>query len=244
MKKALVAFAALLSMASVASIGAGVARAAGEPKWILHTEDYPPYQTKGAKGGIDGENVKIVKEIMKKAGLAYELKMDTWDKSFETAKKKAYNGVFTAIRNGERESLFQWVGPISVTRWVLLAKKSKKIEIKEVADAFKFKIGGYQNDAKSQYLEKLGGVVDKVDDDAKNAKRLDKGEIDLWATGYISGMKHAKDQGITDLEEVFVYREDYGYLALNVDTKQSVVLNLNRIVEQLKDKGVIKVKFK
>ena len=235
------AFAALIA---VTAFLATPRQAAAAEKFILNTEEYPPYQFKNAKGEIDGDNVKIVRELCKRAGLSCEIKLDSWEKSFAAAKKHPGQGVFTAIRNQEREALFQWVGPISVTRWVLLAKQSKGIKIKEVGDSFKYKIGGYRNDAKSEYLEQLGAKVDKVDDDAKNAKRLENGEIDLWATGYVSGMQHAKEQGFKDFEEVFVYREDLGYLALNPEVKASMVLNLNRIVEQMKDQGLIKAKFK
>lgn len=222
---------------------ASPALAAGK-NWVLHTEDYPPYQTKSAKGAIEGENVKIVKELFKRAGLKVDIKMDVWEKSFDAAKKTANQGVFTAIRSPEREKLFQWVGPISVTRWVLLAKKSKNVKINELTDAFKLKIGGVANDAKTQYLEKAGATVDKVDDDSKNAKRLKDDAIDVWVTGYISGMKHAKDVGLTDLEEVYMLREDSGYIALNLDTPSKTVLDLNRIVDEMKSEGLLNATMK
>ncbi len=219
-------------------------RAAAADKIVLHTEDYPPYQTKDANGVVTGDNVKVVVELFKRAGIPIEIKMDTWKKSFEAAKKNAEQAVFSTTRNPEREALFKWVGPISVSRSVFMAKASRKIELKKLEDAFSYKIGGVKEDSKTLFLVKQGAKVDAVDQDAKNAKRLQKGEIDLWATGYISGMKFAKDIGFDDIEEVFVFREDYHYIALNLETKTQLVLELNRILDTMRSEGLLDATLK
>jgi polar amino acid transport system substrate-binding protein len=234
-----------LALAFILAAGfsaSSVARAAD--RFILNTEDYPPYQTKDAEGRIVGDNVKIVKELFRRAGIPIEIKLDSWEKSFESARKHANHGVFTTSRSPDREALFHWVGPLSVTRSVLLAKKSKKFVVKQLADLTSFRIGGVTNDSKTNYLEAQGIPVDKVDQDVKNAKRLKADEIDLWATGYISGMKFAKDIGLTDIEEVFVYREDYGYVALNLETKPKIVLELNRIIDEMRSEGKLDATLK
>lgn len=231
----------LPAMLTALVIGSATALAGG--KMVLNTEEYPPYQTL-KDGKIEGENVKVVRELFRRAGIPIEIRLDKWDKSFNAALDKVGQGVFTAIRNQEREKLFQWVGPISVTRWVLLAKKSKGIKIEKLEDAFKYRIGGYKDDAKTQYLVKAGATVEAVESDATNAKRLAKGDIDLWATGYISGMKYAKEAGLTDVEEVYVFREDYGYIALNLETSAATVLTLNRIVDEMKSEGKLDATLK
>jgi polar amino acid transport system substrate-binding protein len=92
----------------------------------------------------------------------------------------------------------------------------------------------------------MGGTVDTVADDVTNAKRLESGEIDLWVTGYQSGLWNAKNVGVTDLEEVLAFREDFGYLALNPDTKLATVLKLNEILDEMKAEGLLDrtLKFK
>ena len=139
-------------------------------KLVLDTENYPPYQTKDDKGVVSGENVKTLTELFKRSGIAIEFKMDTWQKSYETARTTAGHGVFTTTRTPEREALFRWVGPLSVNRWVLLAKASNKIKIKKLEDAFVFKVGGVKEDVKTSYLEKLGAKVDAVADGADRAE--------------------------------------------------------------------------
>lgn len=219
-------------------------RATAADKIVLHTEDYPPYQTKDEKGAISGDNVKVVTELFKRAGVPIEIKMDAWQKSFDAAKKNPGEGVFSTTRNAEREPHFKWVGPISVSRSVFMAKASNKIQIKKLEDAFAYKIGGVKSDSKTIFLTNQGAKVDTVDQDAKNAKRLQKGEIDLWATGYISGTKFAKDIGFTDIEEVYVFREDYHYIALNLETKNQLVLELNRILDQMRSEGLLDATLK
>lgn len=213
-------------------------------KLILDTEDYPPYQTKDEKGAVVGENVKTLTELFRRAGIGFEIKMNTWQQAYETARTTAGHGVFTTTRTPEREALFRWVGPLSVNRWVLLAKSSNKIQIKRLEDAFAFKIGGVKEDVKTTYLEKLGAKVDTVAEDAQNAKRLQKGEIDVWVTGYLSGLKYAKDIGFTDIEEVFAYNEVDGYLALNLETKPMLVLELNRILDKMRAEGLLDATMK
>jgi polar amino acid transport system substrate-binding protein len=206
------------------------------PAFVLNTEDYPPYQTK-VNGVIDGTNVKIVRELFKRANVGIDIVMSSWETAFTAARDKPGQGVFTTARTPDREAQFQWVGPIAVTKWVLLAKKSRGLKVDDLEDALKYKIGGVTDDAKIAVLEKAGAKVDKIDDDAKNAQRLDKGEIDLWATGHVSGPQHAAAAGVTDIEELFVYREDFGYIALNKSVSPDTVATLNKLLADMRAKG-------
>ncbi|MDP0941341.1 hypothetical protein, partial [Klebsiella quasipneumoniae] len=83
--------------------------------------------------------------------------------------------------------LFKWVGPIGPDDGVMLAKADSKIELADLEQARRYKIGAYKGDAIAETLEKQGlnPIVALRDQD--NAQKLVDGQIDLWATGDPAG---------------------------------------------------------
>jgi polar amino acid transport system substrate-binding protein len=117
-RRILLATGAALSILALAPAPA----TAADTGFTLLAESNPPLSyTQGGKA--TGENVKVLTTLFKRAGIPVRFQIESWDKAFDSAKKEERHGVFTAIRTPDRESMFQWVGPISTTRWVFLAKK-------------------------------------------------------------------------------------------------------------------------
>lgn len=216
-------------------------------KLTLYTEVYPPYQTV-VQGQLEGLNVAALRELFRRTGIAVEFKLTTWEKAIDQARRQGDAGVFTMVRTPDREESFHWVGPLSVTRWVLLKKKSRDLVIKDLEAARNLRIGTYAKDAKSEFLELKGFHVDSsVTEDADNLKRLLDGDIDLWATGFVAGMAYAKARGVeAQIAQALVFREDFGYLALNPEVPKGTVLELSRVLDLMKSEGLLDktLKFK
>ncbi len=212
----------------------------------LVTEDYPPFDMRvnGQPTGnpddpLTGIAVDIVSELFKRAEIGYTLKIYSWERAYKMALEMPGYGVFCTFRTPERESLFQWVGPLADNNWVFMAKKSRNIKLASLEDARKYRIGNYRGDAIGEFLEKEGFPVAYVSFDHLNARKLDGEKIDLWAAGSFVGPYLAKREGISSLETVFQIKEHSMFLALNKAVSPDTVAKLNKHFQEMKADGTV-----
>ncbi|QZP34784.1 substrate-binding periplasmic protein [Pseudomonas sp. DR48] len=213
---------------------------------VLLTENFPPYNM--AKNGknfaqdenINGIAVDIVRAMFKRAEVSYSLTLRfPWERIYKLALEKPGYGVFVMARLPDREKLFKWVGPIGPDDWIMLAKDDSKISIESLEQARKYKIGAYKGDAIAETLAKQGLNPIVVLRDQDNAKKLESGQIDLWATGDPAGRYLARQEGVNGLKTVLRFNSAELYLALNKDVPDDVVARLQAALDQLRKEGVV-----
>jgi polar amino acid transport system substrate-binding protein len=235
-----------LASASLLLINGVYAEESPATDLVLLTENFPPYNM--AKNGknfaqdenINGIAVDIVREMFKRAEVSYSLTLRfPWERIYKLALEKPGYGVFVMARLPDREKLFKWVGPIGPDDWIMLAKADSKISIESLEQARKYKIGAYKGDAIAETLAKQGLKPIVVLRDQDNAKKLESGQIDLWATGDPAGRYLARQEGVNGLKTVLRFNSAELYLALNKDVPDEVVAKLQAALDQLRKEGVV-----
>lgn len=212
---------------------------------VLLTENFPPYNM--AKNGknfaqndnIEGIAVDILRETFKRAGIPYSMTLRfPWERIYHLALEKPGYGVFVTARVPEREKLFKWVGPIGPDDWVLLARGDSPITLTSLEQARQYRVGAYKGDAIALSLEKQGLAPVIVLRDQDNARKLQAGQIDLWATGAPAGQFLARQVGISGFKTVLRFNQAELFLALNKDVPDEVVSKLQKALDELKAEGV------
>ena len=216
------------------------------PSIVLLTENFPPYNM--AKNGknfaqndnIEGIAVDILRETFKRADISYSMTLRfPWERIYHLALEKPGYGVFVTARVPEREKLFKWVGPIGPDDWVLLARGDSPITLTSLEQARQYRVGAYKGDAIALSLEKQGLAPVIVLRDQDNARKLQAGQIDLWATGAPAGQFLARQVGISGLKTVLRFHQAELYLALNKDVPDELVSKLQKALDQLRAEGVL-----
>lgn len=220
---------------------AGLVRA--EPL-VLLTENLPPFSMASgggnfAKGAdVQGISSDTVRGLCAKAQVECQLILRfPWERLYKQALENPGYGLFSTIRTPEREALFKWVGPISVSDWVLMARADSDITLNNLDDARAYRVGGYQNDAISQYLIDRGISVQTSLQDKENLNKLEKGLIDLWATDDVGGRYMAKQSALGSLKMVHRFSGADLYLALNKETADDVVQKLQKALDEMRTQG-------
>ncbi|MGX5727471.1 substrate-binding periplasmic protein [Metapseudomonas otitidis] len=238
----------LLALASTLLVLAGTVRAEVDENYtvVLLTENFPPYNMAingknfAQEDNIDGIAVDIVQAMFKRAGVKYTMTLRfPWDRIYKLAQEKPDYGIFVTARLPEREASFKWVGPIGPDDWVLLARGDSTISVSSLEQAKQYKVGAYKGDAIHQALTDKGIEAHASLRDQENAKKLEKGQIDLWATGDPAGRYLAKQEGITGLKTVLRFNQTPLYLALNKSVPDEVVKKLQDALEQLRSEGFV-----
>lgn len=219
---------------------------AEQAKIILSTENFPPYNmaTNGKnfarEDSIEGIAVEVVQEMFKRAGVEYYLALRfPWDRVYNMALEKPNHGVFSTARTPEREKEFKWVGPIGPDDWVLLAKADSALVVNSLEEAKAYTIGAYKGDAIEEYLLQQGIEPKSSFNDKTNVDKLQKGQIDLWATGDPAGRYLAKQEGVTGLKTVLRFNQAELWLALNKDTDDGIVSKLQGALDQMRSEGFV-----
>ena len=238
----------LLVLASASVLLAGAAHAADndDTSLVLLTENFPPYNmAKNGKNFAQDENINgiaadIVREMFKRAEINYSLTLRfPWERIYKLALEQPGYGVFVMARLPDREKLFKWVGPIGPDDWIMLAKADSKITLESLDQARKYKIGAYKGDAIAETLTKQGLAPIMVLRDQDNARKLVRGQIDLWATGDPAGRYLARQDGVTGLKTVLRFNSAELYLALNKNVPDEVVAKLQAALDQLRKEGMV-----
>jgi len=235
-------------MAGLLMLMAASVRAAlpDDYKVVLLTENFPPFnmaadsKNYAAERNISGINADIVREMFKRAGIAYSMTLRfPWERIYNQVLEQPDQGLFSTTYTPEREPLFKWVGPLTSTGWVFLGPPGSSLRLSSLEQAQPYRIGAYKNDAVSQHLESKG--LDPINSlrDQENIGKLLKGRIDLWATTDPVGPYLAKQEGVSGLTTVLRFNDAQLFLALNKQTPDEVVTRLQKTLNEMKGDGAI-----
>ena len=235
-------------MAGLLMLMAASVRAAlpDDYKVVLLTENFPPFnmaadgKNYAAERNISGINADIVREMFKRAGIAYSMTLRfPWERIYNQVLEQPDKGLFSTTYTPEREPLFKWVGPLASTGWVLLAPPGSSLRLSSLEQAQPYRIGAYKDDAVSQHLESKGLEPINSLRDQENIGKLLKGRIDLWATTDPVGPYLAKQEGVSGLTTVLRFNDAQLFLALNKQTPDEVVTRLQKALNEMKGDGAI-----
>lgn len=214
---------------------------------FLLTENYPPFNMSiqeknfSRASGIDGIAADIVKEMMKRSGIKYSMTLRSpWSRIYKLALNSPNYGLFSTTRTIDREALFQWVGPLVSNDWVAFVKRGRNVTINSLQDLKRYKVGGYEGDAATDFLEKNGVRVEKAALDRDNPEKLANGQIDVWVSGAISGRYIAEAQGFPQIRSAYTVKSTEMYLALNLDVPAEKVLLIQSALDQMRADGKVR----
>lgn len=208
------------------------------------TEEYPPYNY-AENGKLQG----IAVELLERAFLLDGRQLDRdsievlpWARGYETVLNTPNSVLFSTTRTDTRESLFQWAGPISAARVVLMARKANAIQIDSI-DALNqsgLQIAVIHEDIGAQRLQELGVDPTRIHTAFNNTSALtmlDANRVDLWAYGEDVAFWLMDTRGYDrqEFEAVYTLSEASLYFALNADTDPSLTAQLQASIDSAKD---------
>ncbi|EPP5808852.1 ABC transporter substrate-binding protein [Vibrio sp. IRLE0018] len=205
------------------------------------TEEYPPYNftEEGELRGIAVDLLVAASAIAMQPVTKEDISVQPWARAYRSALIDKHTVLFSMTRTKLRENLFNWVGPISSTRIVVMAKKDAQIVINRSSDLVQYRIGVIRDDVGEQLLLELGVPRNSMQESSYAstlAEQLYKGRIDLWAYEENVASWWISKAGFNsnEFEAVYVLQEGELYYAFNKDVSGDSVRMLQQAIDVLK----------
>lgn len=208
------------------------------------TEENPPfnYSEKGIPGGMA---VEVLQRIWGKTGEPQRMiTVVPWARGYEAAQNRPGTVLFVTARLPAREKLFKWVGPITMTRLILLTTRGSTITLHSDEDIKKYRIGVLGNDYSEILMREMGVPEERLDvspDYKSSVLKLVAGRIDMMVKGEKSLPEFLKS--INQNPENFkVIRRIAGAqvcYAFHKDTPDSTIMQYQEALNALKADGTL-----
>ncbi len=192
-------------------------------------------------GAIYGQSADKVHELLKRSQLPYQMKMMSWNRAFELARNNADTCVFSTARTKERETTFQWIGPISVGNWAVFGNPDKLGKVTRLEDIKQARIGTEFGNVSVSYLTEKGFHMVTSIESATTFKNVALGRIEYATAGDTHGKKIIMENHLEDkVVWLFNYQTSDYYLACNQKMNADIIAQMNLKLREMKLDGTYK----
>jgi polar amino acid transport system substrate-binding protein len=230
----------MTSMAIIPCLAGGNTISAKDLTYIADPQASPYTYQEDDK--LQGISVDLLDKMWVRMGVDLNrsiIKLVPWTEGYQMTLKENNTVLLATARIPEREQLFKWVGPVSSSKYVLLAKSSSNVSIKAPEDLKKYKIGGLEDNAATLLLLDQG--VKKEDlilaaTPTPIIEMLNNGTVDAFAINDLSGFWQIKQSGAnaSDYKVAYIIGQSEGYYAFNNRTADSIVQSFQQALDYLK----------
>jgi polar amino acid transport system substrate-binding protein len=234
-----------LLLAAMAWLGSPAASAGAELQVV--TEELPPFNMT-VDGHMTGLGTELVEAVLKEAGLTASFQSMPWARAYDLALHDENVLIYSMARIPEREAQFQWIGPISATRWYLYSLAGHNIPLAHLDDAKRYQIGVVKQDASELYLSghgfRIGENLQSSNRRELNYEKLKSGHVDLWIANEVNAnwlVRQAGDDPARMLVKALPIPDLGGatglFMAVSLKTAPEMVARLREALQRLQDNG-------
>lgn len=208
------------------------------------TESLPPLNYE-ENGIVTGYATELLQATVQTAKIKTRIDLLPWARAYQSVLAQPNTLIYSITRNPERESLFEWIGPISPRQIFLYKLRERKdVSVKTLADATNYQIGLVREMAASKDFVKLSGIAENKVDYAptveSNMKKLFLRRVDLivsqdWSAAFLAKSLNRKPE---ELEPVLLLNATHSYyFALNKQSDPALVAKLRAAFDTVQKSG-------
>ena len=209
-------------------------------KLLVVTEDLWPMNYL-EDGELKGKAPPLVRKLLDKAGLEYELQVLPWPRAYALAQKQANVLIFSINRTEHRESQFHWIGMLAKpTRNALFSLANTPLRFKSLDEAKLRRVATKINGYNDQLLRQQGFTrLHAVPTTRQCILMLRRGRVDLLI-GNEAILHHYMDEmqiPTSELSLAYTISENRTYLAASLATPPATLAHLRDAYQALVKSG-------
>ncbi len=217
---------------------------ANEVKFL--SVDFPPYTYQTPTGGA-GAIYDVVYEISKRLGAPAKIEFVPWARARFEAENNSNVALIPLARTKEREEKYSWVVHVLDDPYVLVTLKNSKVNISNLAEAKKLKVGFLASSVAEPLLKEMGFTNAEVaTTDIQNVKKLKLGRIDAWVSPFSCRGKYFKEGGlgVNDVRVGLELTILHEYLGASKDLNPKIIKKWQQTFSEMKKDGTYKAIMK
>lgn len=206
------------------------------------TEEWAPFNYN--KDGVpQGISVDILEAAFRSMGVnrsRADVHIVPLSEGLHQAQGNTSTVLFSIVRTPEREQLFQWAGPFTRAGFVVFAPGARQITIRSPTDMNRYRIGVVKDSVENTLLTSRGVKTSAIisgSTPADMVKMLEKGEIDLWATGDVNGRYVMMSAGLNPdaYDVVYTLSENDFYYVFSRDVPDTLVSAFSQALSTIRE---------
>ena len=210
------------------------------------TEEFPPYNymEKGQLAGSSPEILAALFQQLKAPQTLQEVKVLPWARAYSQLGTDPWACLFSTTKTKEREPLFQWVGPISPARNVVITLASKHLTLAPGVSLAQsnWTFGAVRDDAGEQLLianHVPTAQISLTTNALQALEMLNSGRIDAFAydESVIDWLARSRGWDPSRYQVTEVLETGYHYFAFNLKVPAEVIKEFQQALDHLKTTG-------
>ena len=214
-----------------------------------YAENYPP-SNYFAGGELVGVSVEILKLLWSRMGMEeQDIYVVPWARGYKNVLDTPNTMLFTMSRSAKREKLFKWVGPIFVSRHILVSRKETNMKLNSIQDAFGYRIATIRGDISEQSLLDVSFPeqnMAKLTQLNQAFSMLNKSRVDLVMVSLLGFTHLVKERNLSpsDYDIALTVNELGNYFAFNLETPDEIIEKFQRAVDETSvERALINAKY-
>ncbi|MCQ8878866.1 transporter substrate-binding domain-containing protein [Pseudoalteromonas shioyasakiensis] len=214
----------------------------------IYTEQFPPYNFSN-KGQLQGINLDITRTLCERVKVECQFELLPWARAYQLAQNNSAAGLVSTARTVQRETLFQWVGPLVSSRtFFYRLATNKHINPTDLNQVSAYSLGLVRGNVYEQLVYEVGFEADKnllqFSHHYEYMNLFFKNKIDL-----ILGSEYVLDyqlqqfghggKEVVKLVELPVEKLGGNYLAFNKAVPKEIIAQFNVQLQRLREEGEI-----
>ncbi|SDE26638.1 substrate-binding periplasmic protein [Kordiimonas lacus] len=203
----------------------------------LITEENAPVNYRDPESGeIAGAAHLLVEEMLRRADVSATFELLPWQRGFRDASTTPNVCLYGMNRTPERETMFEWVGPLFHSGWGFFGY-DQTIALSNLDD-----LGGHTVVSKVGDAVTIALMRDRpetrnitVEDDVAAIRLMRHGRGDLWLTGIVNARSNAELAGLPMPDMKLMWKRSVIYLGCGRGTKPEVLARMRAILPGLTD---------
>ena len=201
------------------------------------TEEFRPYNYK-EKGRAAGLAVDLLRLVWHELDVPEQpIHFMPWPRAYDATISEQGTILFSTLRTPEREHLFKWAGPITLSRTYLVARADNPISMHSIEDLKGLSVGVVRDYASEIMLSKHSHLasIQTMNSVQTCIKMLASGRLDLISLEEktFSEALHCAGIDSGDFKNVWLLNETRSYYAFNKEAPDRLVARFQKALDTL-----------
>jgi polar amino acid transport system substrate-binding protein len=186
---------------------------------------------------FSGYSVQFIEQAFSHTDIDYTMREKPLKRALYDARTKPNTCTFPVDRTQERESKYEWVGPVAINRYALYSAENTSVPLVTLSDAKPYSLAVYAGTGIADYLTQGSFNLYETKSLEQGLQMLNSNRVDLWVADTNAADLLTNTLNMPSLEPELVFFTTIRYMACNLNTEEDNLAALNEFIRKMYQSG-------